>query len=113
VADARELRHELAHGLVRARGAARRGGDDHPRAVSVAHRVVVYHAVDCSLCARAVEVVEAARDELAFDLETIDIGGDLDLEARYRAVLPVVEIDGVRAFTYFVDPEALRARLRD
>jgi hypothetical protein len=113
VADAGELRYEPAHGVVRARCGARRGGDDHSRVVSVTRRVVVYHAVDCSLCARALEVVEAARDELGFDLETIDIGGDLDLEARYRADLPVVEIDGVRAFTYFVDPEALRARLRD
>jgi hypothetical protein len=49
--------------------------------------------------------------ELGFDLELVDIGGDPDLESSYRAHLPVVEIDGERAFTYFVDPEALRARL--
>jgi len=30
---------------------------------------------------------------------------------RYRELLPVVEIDGQRAFTYFVEPDALRARL--
>jgi len=28
-----------------------------------------------------------------------------------RELLPVVEIDGQRAFTYFVEPDALRARL--
>ena len=33
----------------------------------------------------------------------VDIGGDPELEARYRELLPVVEIDGERAFTYFVD----------
>ena len=51
------------------------------------------------------------RAELGFELDLIDIGGDAALEARYRALLPVVEIDGGEAFTYFVDPEALRARL--
>jgi hypothetical protein len=55
--------------------------------------------------------VEAVRADLGFDLEVIDIEGDRELEARYREHLPVVEIDGERAFTYFVDEEALRARL--
>jgi len=41
----------------------------------------------------------------------IDIGGNDDLEARYRELLPVVEIDGERAFTYFVDADALRTRV--
>ncbi len=43
--------------------------------------------------------------------ERVDIGGDPDLEAAYRASIPVVEVDGERAFTYFVQPEALRRRL--
>jgi glutaredoxin-like protein DUF836 len=56
-------------------------------------------------------VVEAARAELAFDYEEVDIGGDAELEVRYREWLPVVEIDGERAFTYFVHPDALRRKL--
>jgi glutaredoxin len=71
----------------------------------------VYHAANCSLCARALQVVETVRQELGFELQVIDIGGDDDLESRYRAFLPVVEIDGERAFTYFVDADALRTRL--
>ena len=51
------------------------------------------------------------RDEGGFDLEVIDIGGSPELERRYRELLPVVEIDGERAFAYFVDSEALRSRL--
>ena len=74
-------------------------------------RVVVYHAADCSLCARALEVVAALQKELAFDLELVDIGGRPELEARFREFLPAVEIDGELAFTYFVDADALRARL--
>ncbi len=71
----------------------------------------MYHAADCSLCERALEVVGNLHDELDFELELVDIGGRPELEARYREVLPSVEIDGELAFTYFVDAEALRARL--
>jgi hypothetical protein len=41
----------------------------------------------------------------------VDISGDPALEARYREWLPVVEIDGERAFVYYVDPAALRRRI--
>ena len=44
--------------------------------------------------------------------EHVDIGGDPGLESTYRASIPVVEIDGERAFTFFVQPEALRQRLK-
>jgi hypothetical protein len=48
----------------------------------------------------------------AGEFERVDIDGDAELEAAYRASIPVVEIDGERAFTYFVQPEALRRRLK-
>jgi hypothetical protein len=67
--------------------------------------------MDCRLCERALDVVQAVRQELDFELTLVDVGGDPDLEARYREHLPVVEVDGERAFTYFVDPDALRRRL--
>jgi glutaredoxin-like protein DUF836 len=56
-------------------------------------------------------VVEAVRSEHPFELEEVDITGEPELEARYREWLPVVEIDGERAFTYFVHPDALRRRV--
>ena len=49
--------------------------------------------------------------EVEFELEVVDIGGDAELERRYREHLPVVEIDGERAFVHFVDADALRTRL--
>ena len=51
------------------------------------------------------------RDRHPFDLELVDIGGDAALEAAYREYLPVIEIDGVRAFTYFVSADGLADRL--
>ena len=42
----------------------------------------------------------------------VDITGDPELEAAYREWLPVVEIDGERAFVYYVDPAAFQRRLK-
>jgi hypothetical protein len=56
-------------------------------------------------------VVAGVRAEHEFELREVDIGGDPELEARYREWLPVVEIDGERAFVYYVQPEALVRRL--
>jgi hypothetical protein len=68
----------------------------------------VFHAAGCHLCERALEVVDQV---CAGEFERVDIGGVPELEAAYRASIPVVEIDGEPAFTYFVQADALRRRL--
>jgi len=55
--------------------------------------------------------VRALREELEFELEEIAIDGAPELEARYRELIPVVEIDGQQAFTYHVHEDAFRRRL--
>lgn len=70
-------------------------------------KVVLYHARGCHLCERA----RAVLYEVGTPYEAVDITGDPALEARYREWLPVVEIDGERAFVYHVDPAALRRKL--
>jgi hypothetical protein len=70
--------------------------------------VRLYSAAGCGLCDRAAEVVREVCGD-AFELVAID--GVPELEARYRELLPVVEIDGEPAFSYFVEPYALRERL--
>ena len=73
--------------------------------------VRLYGAQRCSLCDRARTQLERLRAELVFDLEEVDISGVAELEARYREWLPVVEIDGERAFVYFVDEAAFRRKV--
>ena len=51
------------------------------------------------------------RSEVFFELEEIDIGGKPMLEEQYRKWLPVVEIDGERAFIYYVDEAAFRRKV--
>ncbi|MEP7334609.1 MAG: glutaredoxin family protein [Actinomycetota bacterium] len=71
--------------------------------------VVLFHSEGCHLCEKARAVL---RTELGEGFEEVDIGGDEALETSYREWLPVVEINGTRAFVYFVDPEALRRKLQ-
>ena len=74
-------------------------------------RVTLYTAHGCSLCGPVRRRLESVRAELPFELEEVDITGVPDLEQRYREWLPVVEIDGERAFVYRVSEQELRARL--
>ncbi|HEU5362071.1 MAG TPA: glutaredoxin family protein [Gaiellaceae bacterium] len=69
--------------------------------------VAFFHAQGCHLCDRARDVL----DRVGVAYESVDVTGDPELEARYREWLPVVEIDGERAFVYFVDEAALRRKL--
>ena len=69
--------------------------------------VVLYSSAGCHLCDRARRVLAA--EGVAY--EEVDITDDPELEARYREWLPVVEIDGERAFVYHVQPEGLRRKL--
>jgi len=68
----------------------------------------VFVAEGCHLCEAALEVVDRV---CGGDFERVDIGGDPRLEEAYRMSIPVVEVDGERAFTFFVQPEGLRRRL--
>ena len=77
-----------------------------PEGQSLRH-VVLYHSQGCHLCDRARLVLA----DSGVPFEEVDITGDPELEERYREWLPVVEIDGERAFVYFVDPAALRRKL--
>jgi glutaredoxin len=74
-------------------------------------KVVLYKASGCHLCERAEEELVALRRELGFQLEQVEIDGDAELEERYRELIPVVEIDGERVCTYYVQPEPFRRKL--
>jgi glutaredoxin len=63
------------------------------------------------LCDRARGQLERLRGELGFDYAEVDITGVDELEAAYREWLPVIEIDGQRAFVYFLDEAALRRKV--
>jgi hypothetical protein len=74
-------------------------------------QVVLYHAPGCHLCERARETLVGVAADTDFELTEVDISGDAQLEGSHREWLPVVDIDGERAFVYFVDEASFRRRL--
>jgi glutaredoxin len=77
----------------------------------VSVEVRVYSAEGCHLCDVAKELLARERETRGFDLVEVDITGDEELEAAYREQIPVVFVDGRKAFKYHVDVAELRRRL--
>jgi len=73
--------------------------------------VTFYTREGCSLCRVAKAVILGLRREVEFVFREVDIGRDGELYELYKYDIPVVEIDGKRAFKHRVDREALQARL--
>ncbi len=70
-------------------------------------RIVLYGKVGCHLCDDARAVLES----VGTAFEEIDITTDDVLHAAYLERIPVIAIDGVERFEFFVDEAALRAHL--
>jgi glutaredoxin len=73
--------------------------------------VVLYSREGCCLCDDAREILERVRRRRPFRLEERDIEADDVLHRAYLERIPVVTIDGVEAFEYFVDESELERRL--
>ena len=74
-------------------------------------RVTLYTRAGCCLCEDAKEVLAAARRRAAFDYEEVDIDGDAELRRKYNDEVPVIAIDGAKAFKYRVNLKDLLRRL--
>jgi glutaredoxin len=74
-------------------------------------RVTLYTRQDCHLCHDMRTVIEQVRLDVPLALEEVDVDADPQLAARYGADVPVLCVNGRRAFKYRVEPAALRARL--
>jgi glutaredoxin len=74
-------------------------------------KVTLYTRAGCCLCDDAKRAIEAARRRRPFELEEIDIDGDAALRALYNDEVPVVAIDGRKAFKYRVDAGELLKKL--
>ncbi len=74
-------------------------------------QVDLYTKDECSLCVEAKRILDEVRRESPFELVEHDIRRDPELFERYRHEIPVVHVDGHRAFKYRLEPDALRARL--
>lgn len=73
--------------------------------------VTLYTRQGCHLCDVVQGVIELVQRDRDFELVTLDIDHDPALRALYDTEVPVVAVNGRKAFKYRVDPAALRERL--
>ncbi len=74
--------------------------------------VVLYARPGCHLCDDARAVIEAARAEVAFVFQEVDIESDDALIRDYGMRIPVVAVDGDELFEISVDRTSLLAAVR-
>ena len=65
--------------------------------------VTLYTRRGCCLCDDAKRVVRNARERVKFQYEERDIDADPELRRLYNEEVPVIAINGVKAFKYRVD----------
>jgi glutaredoxin len=76
------------------------------------HRVTLYTRAGCHLCDEARQVLDAVRTRAEFTLEVLDIDADPELRKLYDVEVPVIAIDGVKAFKYRVTRDELLKKLQ-
>ena len=74
--------------------------------------LTLYSRPECHLCDDMKGIVEPVAQELGCSLDAVDISGNRDLEALYGTEVPVLMINGRKAFKYRLTERALRKRLR-
>jgi hypothetical protein len=71
----------------------------------------LYSRPDCCLCEDMKAVLTQVQRNVPFNLEEIDISTDPDLTARFDQEIPVLFVNGRKAFKYRLTAGELRRRL--
>ena len=73
--------------------------------------VIIYTRPGCHLCEEAKAEMLAADCAASYSLEEINIDADPALKARYGWEIPVIFINGVKAFKYRLTAKEFKKRL--
>jgi glutaredoxin len=73
--------------------------------------VTLYTRAGCHLCDDAKREIEAARARADFDYDERDIDADPELRRLYNEEVPVIAIDGRKAFKYKLTMNELLVKL--
>jgi glutaredoxin len=74
-------------------------------------RLTLYTRAGCCLCEDAKRVIAEASSHADFDYEEVDIDADSALRTKYNDEVPVLAINGVKAFKYRVTMKELLKKL--
>ena len=74
-------------------------------------KLTLYSRADCELCREMELLVEQEMARFEAQLETVDIDGNPELKQRFDVEVPVLFVNGRKAFKYRCTPRELRKRL--
>ena len=74
--------------------------------------ILLYTRKGCCLCEEMKEVIRKVAGEISFEMKEIDVDTAPDLREKYGNEVPVLFINGRKAFKYRVTVSELRNRLR-
>ena len=74
-------------------------------------KLQLYTKTDCPLCDEAKESLELLAGQLPIHVEEIDITSNLGLFAKYKELIPVLELEGKRLFVHRIRVNRLRRKL--
>jgi glutaredoxin len=74
--------------------------------------VEIYSKSQCPLCEEAKEILARVRRRIPFELREVDITSNPALFEEYRYDIPVVFVNGSKAFKHHLEAKAVEARLR-
>ena len=73
--------------------------------------LVLYTRRDCELCREMEAVIDEVAPRYHVDLKRLEIDGDAALEAQFGLEVPVLFVNGRKAFKYRCTSRELRKRL--
>ena len=73
--------------------------------------LILYTRNDCPLCHEMEAVIAAEAPKFDAHVQSVEIDGDPDLEARFGIEVPVLFVNDRKAFKYRCTPAELRNRL--
>jgi len=75
-------------------------------------QIEIYSRPGCHLCDEAKDVIDRVRKRHGFELRVVNIEEDPALESVYGTEIPVVFINGTKAFKYHVDERELERKVK-
>ncbi len=75
-------------------------------------QIRLYTRRDCCLCEEMKGVVRDVAEEVPLEVEEVDVDSEPDLREKFGGEVPVLFIDGRKAFKYRVAARELKKKLR-
>lgn len=74
-------------------------------------KLALYSRKDCCLCAEMKAVIDEIAAKIPVEIDEIDIDQSIELRAQFGEEIPVLYIDGRKAFKFRVTTKQLETRL--